>query len=283
MKQFRFITILPVVCLFAISSLANGMEKNDTTAKINHVVDGNTNEWKTDKFELDKETGIAFSVDHDANNLYLAVSVQNQRTQIKLMSQGMNLYIDKKGKKKEGTGIEFPIKRENGGFSGLGGGRTRGDNQNGGPPDPKEIKERLASTMIFLKTFGMEDQEDKQQLIVMENGVNVAFDWDTNNTLHIEYQIPIRFIGTKTALNGKPLGIGWKINGMDIPQASGNGGRTIVSQEIVGVPAGSSIGRAGASPGGGRSGISRANPADFNGSDSRFTEQSIWTKYVINF
>ena len=109
MKLLRMITILAVVCLFATKSMANGLNINDSAAKINHVVDGNISEWKADKFEVDKETNIAYAVDHDANNIYLAMKVSDQRTQMKLMMQGMNLYIDKKGKRKEGTGIEFPF------------------------------------------------------------------------------------------------------------------------------------------------------------------------------
>ena len=283
MRHFTMITILPVVCLFATKSMANGLHMNDTTAKIAHVVDGNTSEWKADKFEVDKETGIAYSIDHDANNIYLAMRVSDQRTQTKMMMQGMNLYIDKKGKKKEGTGIEFPIKKEGGGgFGGRGGGRAaRGGDQNGGAqgPDLKEMRENLAATMIILKTFGFEDQEDKQQMIVVENGVNVAFEWDDSNTFHLEYMVPIRFIGTQAALNGKPLGIGWKINGVEAPQAVSS------STAIVGVPAGGSIGRGGSGGGrgGGNSGAGRANAPSFDTSDSRFKEQSIWTKYVINF
>jgi uncharacterized membrane protein YgcG len=257
---------------------------NDTTAKIMHVVDGNTSEWKAEKFEVDKETGIAYAIDHDANNIYLAMKVSDQRTQMKLMMQGMNLYIDKKGKRKEGTGIEFPIKKEGGGgFGGRGGGGrpSRGDDQNGGAqgPDLKEMRENLAATMILLKTFGLEDQEDKQQMIVVENGVNIAFEWDENNAFHVEYLVPIRFIGNQAALNGKPLGIGWKINGVELPS----------SAPAASVPSGGSIGRGGSGGGGGggrgggNSGAGRANAPSFDASDSRFKEQSIWTKYVINF
>ena len=286
MRQLRMITILPVVCLFATKSMANGLNMNDSAAKINHVVDGNISEWKADKFEVDKETNIAYAVDHDANNIYLAMKVSDQRTQMKLMMQGMNLYIDKKGKRKEGTGIEFPVKREGGGggFGGRGGGRPRGGEDGSGAPlgpDLKEMRERLATTMIFLKTFGFENQEDNQQLIVLENGVNVAFEWDEANNFFIEYLVPIRFIGSQASLNGKPLGIGWKINGVEPQIASTQ--ITSTSTAIVGVPAGSSIGRAGS--GGGRGGGRAAGSVDFGSAqaDSRFKEQSIWTKYVINF
>ena len=272
-------TILPVVCLFATNSMAAEKITNDTTSKISHVLDGNSSEWKADKFEVDKETGIAFSVDHDADYIYLVVKVKDQAMQMKLMSQGMNLYIDKKGKKREGTGIEFPIKREGGG--GFGGGRPRGgDGQGGGSaPNPVEIRERMAATMILLKVFGLDGVDDQQQLIGIPNGVNLAFDWDAADVLCIEYLVPIRFIGSQSALNGKPLGIGWKINGIEL---SGGGG-TIVSQQIVGVPAGGRGGGGGAARGGGNSGASRANAPSFDPNDSRFKEQSFWTKYVISF
>lgn len=271
MKTLLLITALLIAGIFTEKSIANPVTVNDTSAKINHVPDGNINEWRIEKFETDKDTHILYCIDHDTNNLYLAMKINDQRMQIKLMTQGMNLYIDKKGRKREGTGIEFPVKNEGSGFE-----RTEGQR-----PDPKELRERLAATMILLRSFGFEDQEDKTQLIATENGVNIAFDWDTANNMYIEYQMPLKFIGTQAALNGKTLGIGWKINGISAPISAAPAGATSFSQ------AGSSFGG-----GGGRGGASRntgsgnsVTKVNFgpNISDSRFQDQSIWTKYIISF
>jgi hypothetical protein len=277
MKKYLFGAILLVFCLS--TSVFAG--KLTDSAKINHVLDGNINEWSPGRFETDKETNIQFAADHDANNLYLAIKVTDQQLQMKMMSLGMDLFIDTKGRKRERTGIGFPLKREGGGGRGF---RPGGESGEGGRPDPKEMRERLAATMILLKTFGFDDKEDQNQLISQPNSVNVAFDWDEANNFYIEYLIPVGLLGGQTALNGKPLGIGWKINGMEMPNT---GGATAVTTQLVGVPAGSGrpsgggSGRTGgARAGGGNTGGGGAN---FGSVDSRMKEQSFWTKYVMSF
>ena len=289
MKKLILAVVLSLACLIATNTMANTNRGTDS-AKVNHQVDGNINEWKIEKFETDKETQVLYAVDHDAGNLYLAMKIADQRMQMKMMMNGMRLFVDKKGKKKEGTGIEFPVKREGegGGFGGRGGGgggRNAATSESGErtAPDPKEMRERMSTMMILLKTFGFDDQEDKVQLISEPNGINLAFDWDDANNMYIEYLIPMKFLGKNDELNNKPLGIGWKINGVSF---SGGGGSTGTTTQLIAVPAGSgSRGGGGGGGGGSRTGRgASAQSVDFGSStDSRFKEQSIWTKYVLTF
>ena len=264
--------MLAFLCAFVTKSIAaDALAPKDST-RITHTLDGMISEWKTDKFESDKETQVLYAVDHDAENIYLALKVPNQRTQMKMMMTGMNVYLDKKGKKREGTGIEFPVKRENpdGGFSG---GRGANRSENGAAPDPKAIREKMAGGMIFLKTFGFDDQEDKTLLISQAGGVNIAFSWDDANILYVEYQVPISLLGKSADLKGKPLGIGWKINGIS---QTGNGG----APDVVGGARGG--GRA--NVGGGRSGGGMGASGGSETAEQRdmAKEQSFWTKYTLN-
>jgi hypothetical protein len=110
MRKLLVQAALPLVCLLSMKNMALALPGNDT-AKIAHVLDGNTNEWPTDKFDMDRETLALYAIDHDAKNLYVAVKITQQPMQVKLMMQGMNMYLDKKGKKRESTGIEFPMKK----------------------------------------------------------------------------------------------------------------------------------------------------------------------------
>lgn len=280
MKKYLFVAILPMLCL--LSSLQAKMVSD--SARINHVLDGIINEWNPGRFETDKETNVQYAIDHDTNNLYLAFKVTDQQLQMKMMSLGMDLYLDTKGRKREKTGISFPLKREGGAGRG---GRPGAEQGEGGRPDPKEMRERLAATMILLKIFGFDDKEDQNQLISQPNGINLAFDWDEANHFYIEYLIPLSFLGGQTALSGKPLGIGWKINGVEMQNA---GGPVVTSTQLVGVPAGSGRPAGGGGGGGGRTGGARAGGgntggggAGFGSVDSRMKEQSFWTRYVMSF
>ncbi len=280
MRKLLSMACVPVLCLFVCSAKASGPKTTDT-GKINHVLDGNINEWKADKFETDKETNILYAMDHDANNLYLAMKITDMPMQMKVMMRGMSLYIDKNGKKKERTGIEFPVKRDAGaaGFGGRRGGGGAGE-EGGGRPDPKEMRERLAAGMVLLKTFGFDDQEEKTQLINQPGGANVAFDWDDANNFFIEYQVPLSLLGQPAALNGKTLGIGWKIFGMELPSSS--------SSSMAAPPGGSFGGRGGGGGTTNRTGGARAGGGNtsgggnFGGMESQMKEQSFWTKYILN-
>jgi hypothetical protein len=79
---------------------------------ITHILDGKINEWPAQKFETDIPTEIKYALDNDARNLYIAMTIPDFQIQMKMMRQGMQLYIDLKGKKKQGKGIEFPVKRD---------------------------------------------------------------------------------------------------------------------------------------------------------------------------
>ncbi|MBV9988744.1 MAG: hypothetical protein JO301_13785 [Chitinophagaceae bacterium] len=263
--------VLLAACLYTTETRAGLARVNDTT-KIIHSIDGIASEWKPEKFETDKDYGVMYAMDHDANFLYVVLKVPDQRTQMKLMMQGMNLYVDKKGKKREAAGVEFPIKPANpmGAFS-------RGNREEGAPmPDPKAVREALTANMIVLKQFGFEGQEDKLQPVVQDGSVNVSFDWDANNALVIEYLIPMGFVGKPADLNGKPLGIGWKINGITMPDRPSTPLSTSISR-----PGTTSGGGAG-SRGGSRTG---SGPSlEFSQSnDPRFKDQNFWTKYTVNF
>ena len=78
---------------------------NDTT--INHSLDGRVNEWPAEKFETDPATQLKFAIDNDKQNLYLVLTVTNFREQMKIMRQGMDLYLDPKGKKKKERELSF--------------------------------------------------------------------------------------------------------------------------------------------------------------------------------
>lgn len=272
MRKIILLVIFSLPLLVFTTSKANDYSFLDTS-KILHVIDGNLSEWNQTKFETDKETQINFSFDHDLTNLYLAMKISSNSTQMKMMMLGMVLYLDKKGKKREGTGILFPIKQVGSqvNFAGGGNGNSSVPSKLNPPPDPKVMRENLAKNMILLKTFGFDDKEDMMQLIDVPGGVIISYDWNDANEMFIEYQVPISYLGKAAELTNKPIGIGWKINGVEV-----SSGGFQSSSRLTSRPSG------GESGGGGRTGseIPRSS-ANFQNNDSRFKEQYIWTKYIL--
>ena len=240
---------------------------------IQHTLNGSTDEWPAEKFTTDKETDIIYAIDNDAQNLYLALKITNQGEQIKMMSMGMKLFIDLKGKHKEDLGVEFPVKRSDG-FSNPGAGlpppsQGQGEEQRV-KPDMKIMRMRFVANIISMNLFGFSDEDQLNQNLETEGSVMIAYDWDTMNVMHIEYLLPLKMLDDKTSLDQKTVSIGWKVKGLELP--SGSGG---VSGRPAG--AGSSGSRPSGRSGGGRPG--GGSQADF---DKMSKEQQFWAKYTFS-
>lgn len=272
--------ILPAIAILGFSlyktipfSLKNFPTTTDTSI-INHQLDGATSEWPDEKFATDKETNIKYALDNDAEKLFIAMRIPDTRMQMKMGRQGMNLYIDLKGKKKEGKGIEFPVKSEGGGLGNQGNNdqdKQGNDRQSGF--DMNGMRSSIAMNLLFLKLFGFTDAEPANQGLQTENSANIAFSWDSSNVMHIEYAIPLTMLDANiSSLSQKNISIGWKINGVETI----NNANPFANSSSAG-------GR-----GGNRSGVVTRMPgrqnSDMTQSDmgNRMKEQSFWTKYTFS-
>lgn len=173
-------------------------DKTDTTA-VNHLLDGNTAEWPAGNFNTDKATGTRYATDNDKENLYIAVIISDKKVQQRIMQQGLLLYLDTKGKKKETRGVEFPLAIEN-------------------AADWKAQKESLTK----MKLFGFSKLASFAQNIRTEGTINIATGWDSTYNFQVEYLIPLKILEENISeLNNKKISIGWKIQG-DESSAAGN-------------------------------------------------------------
>ncbi len=267
MKLFAFLPALTIL-FFSFSTTNHDSKKNlqlkDSTI-INHVLDGSTSEWPANRFEQNKSPNIRYALDNDAKNLYVAMIIPDFETQMKIMGQGMQLYIDTKGKKKEGKGIKFPQKKVQANYAAT--------NQSG-KPDMKLLKSLMAMNLGSLQLFGFSDEEQKDQDLMAPGSANIMFTWDDNNVMAIEYRIPVSLVGDITSLNQKQISFGWIINGAEIQQEQSKT-PLYTESRIVAVPAGSRP------PSQSTHNSSSGNSVDSYKSKS-INEQSFWTKYTIS-
>ena len=254
----RIFYLLPAISMLANSNYSylnfSSTFQTDTTI-ITHLLDGNTAEWPPEKFVTDKATKMDYAIDNDNQTLFLAINIPDRSIQKKVMQEGMNLYIDTKGKKKENKGIEFPVRMEN------------------------------ISSTENMKLFGFSNVEPFIQNIKTEGTANIAIAWDSSSILHIEYSIPLKIIENDLSeLNNKKISIGWKIEENKMPssntiQSSNNTTQSVsTSTRLVGVPAGSKPPPA--NPPIRSSGPSQNDPF---AQPSTGKTQSIWATHVIAF
>ncbi|MCB0775250.1 MAG: hypothetical protein KDB99_02880 [Chitinophagaceae bacterium] len=285
MKFFIFIPLLTIL-------LQNNQSKTNITGSITpdtssvrHVQDGLVSEWPDPMFQTDKETNIQYAADNDEQDLYIAMKIPDFAVQMKTMRMGMSLFIDMKGKKREGRRIEFPVKNENTGAGGFNGGgasnEQRSDpNQQGGPQkslNKATMRSRFVMNLIKLKLFGFGsvDPYPPAQELQMPGSVNVNYSWDENDVMYLEYLIPLNLLEKAPSMDNKTISLGWKINGVGMPTSSsasmspGGGSRSSGGGGFRG--GGGSRGNFGGNSGSGQ--------ADM---EKMMKEQSFWTKYTFH-
>ncbi|NCT94044.1 MAG: hypothetical protein GXC72_06455 [Chitinophagaceae bacterium] len=285
MKKTLVWPLLAGMCACSSLSLAMPGTITDTVRK--HQTDGMLSEWNTESMEIHKETGIQYAVSNDAGKLYIGMRIVNPRTQVKMIVNGMYLFIDIKGKKREGTRVEFPIHKE--GPEAM---RLMPRSAPGEAPAPESMRlfrEQMINGMMLLRCKGLEGQEqdEQYQTIDLPNNVNIAFGWDEAGTMDIEYEIPFPMVGLhKEPAAGKIISLGIQLNGM---QLSGGGAPSLssTSSQIVSVPAGSGGGRGGTNFNTSRTGSAGATGRGAVGGDRPvnndpfFREQSFWIKHTM--
>ena len=225
---------------------------------------------------------IKYAIDNDSQNLYLALIIPNFRAQMKMMRQGMELYIDLKGKKKEGKGIDFPVKRDVGDNNSMMNFRGHSNEENNGQenaeqrkPNMKTMRATMALNLISMKLFGFSNDPQEQRLD-MPGSADIAYAWDSTDVMNIEYRIPFSLFGNTSSLNKKNISIGWKLNGVEF--SSNNSGST--ESRTGGRRGGGFGGSEGRRNFGGGSG-SQDDRASGESFENMRKDQSFWAKYVV--
>lgn len=240
------------------------------TLNINHNFDGKTDEWPAEMFTTDKETTVKYAIDNDQQFLYLAVQIDDIKTQMKITRTGMNLFIDSKGKKKESKGLEFPLKRE------FGTNDTEPSEKRNNPPsennrpDFTKLKSNMMLSLLYMKVFGFNDigSEPISQGLDAPGKINIAYSWDSLNVLSIEYKVPLTFIDEISSLNQRTISIGLRLKGMDVTSGASGQGTNRQTAAVRG--------------GGGRPPSVGAGTGNGSSNRGSMQEQNIWTKYLIN-
>lgn len=168
MKLRSLVLLLPFFLGFqALAGNNNSLYKTDVT------VDGRNTEWKSPLPRYNKTTGINYDVANDERNIYMIVRVTDTTSIRQIRQNGLEVWINKEGKKKNTTGITYPM----------------------APDKPKN--NRLVS-IVNADGFSWNINELKLTGFLLENGrqpvkgcpVKVAIKKDSSDCLVYELAIP---------------------------------------------------------------------------------------------
>jgi len=219
------------------------------------IADGNPTEWSLPLRFSDSKSGLQYNITNDEKNLYVCIRATEQPIQMKIMSSGMEIWLDPSGKNKEAAGIQFPL-------PGNHGQKTKAENM---PPDMKLGKN--PGRMNMAEQFQLEEPQLTLSGFLPEyngtfkvsnlNGVKAAINWDEQNAMTYELAIPIHsfYIHDIETLKDNPV-IGFKIN---VKAIAGMGNGPNGGGKRGGPPGGAGQGPGGG-PGGGMGGGSGGGP-----------------------
>lgn len=246
-KSFWF--IFGLLGLFVLTSCSSAFLQATSPIKP-VIVDGNPDEWSLPLRYSDLKSDIQYTVTNDQSNIYVCIRAIEHTTQIKILSSGMEIWIDPAGKNKKTIGIKFPIPHK----LDI---KSTGENM-----EPGRVKDRERGGINLASQFQLEvPQLTLSGFLPQYNGtfkasdtkgIKAAINWNEQNIMTYELCIPIESFyqaNLNTITDNPVLGFTIVVNGMSMPQHQGDpqGGGAASG----GGPPGGSMGGGGMSPPGG--------------------------------
>ena len=193
MKKFRWLSIFAsfLIIFYSCSpQLAPVGHFQDNTV----TADGNTDDWELPLRFSNPQHTFDYSITNDKNNIYICITSNDDRTEIRMLRSGLTIYFDPKGNKNKNISLEFPVKKP----------EQPSYNNSYNNTDPiksssnKEIKDQLLLESNFFNTKGFANIENGQfavgnQKINLQVALKLHND-SSNHSLVYEAIIPINDI-----------------------------------------------------------------------------------------
>ena len=258
------------------------------------VMDGNPTEWPQPFRYYDGNTKLQFSFANDTGDIYVCVKITDDLTQMRLFRSGLNVWIDPKGKKKETICISFPTKGETNPEEGPGKRRSHDameEDPSAARSNILRLKQHASLQQVSLRVKGFTNVPEQVLPLKNNYGINVAFNWDSLNTLTIEYKFPAALVlGHTLAVSdtSKPIGIGFVEPAESVKAAAAeNEGAIDMSKPTTGNMAGRNGYNNGMGGMGGgmnnRGGGMGGGGMSSAGSNPQTQEQKIWSKVILGW
>lgn len=176
--RYSFFTF--IISLFAVAVSAQEIRSVWQTSAV--TINGYADEWPETFRYYDGNTMLQFAIANDTANVYVCLKANDVHTQRNLLHAGLNVWLDPKGKKKEITGVVFPMRKEMV-MPVQQGSTRRGMN---------EMKQQVLLAQNTVVVYGLNGiGKDVVPIKGNEYGVEVALSWDSLDIMVLEYKIPI--------------------------------------------------------------------------------------------
>ncbi|MBI3219173.1 MAG: hypothetical protein HYZ44_06655, partial [Bacteroidetes bacterium] len=149
------------------------------------VVDGLTDEWKTDWW-LDQDGKFLYNVANDTENLYWRIKISDDLTQQKIALYGLFVKLDAKGKKRGKLGIKYPV------------GKDPVELKKAPEPLPQDVagrtltKKQMLTDVDVLELLGLSKESIVSSRLGLMNGIEVIMTITDDGSYVYEAKIPFK-------------------------------------------------------------------------------------------
>jgi hypothetical protein len=194
-------------------------------------IDGKAPEWAGREAYYSESDGFKIGFFNDANYLYIYMATWNRQKQSQILMNGMTVWIDATGRKRQTFGINYPMKQSMPDSAGMPPGmpmEMRPGDRMGAPSDDSRenrqafLRGMLAEAQVEMAILGA-GAEPLVSMPAADNGKGgIAAMIDiANRTLIYELRIPLAASdGVPYTVNASPgatIGIGFKVGKAEMP------------------------------------------------------------------
>ncbi len=180
------------------------------------VVDGQLGDWGDSLRYVHTTQQFHYHITNDAENVYVAMRVQDKDRQMQIFAQGLAFTVNTKGKKREGPTVYFPV-ADRLAFRSI----MSADNDD----RPDDMRKGALAAIRAIHVMRFDDVLDGQISLENTYGIHAAATLDTADRLCVEMVVPLARLGVSIAKDDE-LAFNIKINGVMVP-GSGTSARTM--------------------------------------------------------
>ena len=246
MQKFVFSGVICLGVVFTVVSCSSSRHSKSTRLPGNWqvqpiVVDGDNKDWPSPYPEYDEKAQLGYAISNDKENLYITVETGDPATQLKILREGLTVWIDRTGGKEEVTAINFPIPVNNGQKEERAprqkAAPAAGQGQLGLSSDATQkrrmdIEDKVRAAMGDAKEYSLQGFKScNLQFPIMETdscGIVVRMGLDADNELVWEAKVPFKSFYFKPQVSrpdkGKALTVCFETTAMKRPPGQSGGG-----------------------------------------------------------
>jgi hypothetical protein len=270
-RNFNKLFIVFIVFFSLVSCSSVKQESSSVSNKI--TIDGDLDDWDTPLTYYEKE-GIRTGFKNDAENLYIAIIINDQNTIKQIKMSGLEFWLDDKGKSNKIIGFKYPIGIAKGMFGSKMDNTRINQRATNMPKDgPPEIEFGFNDRLEEMRLIKTNDLDGSIINLKKTDQITIAIKYE-NYTLKYEIKIPYKKIDNLFGLNidyNKELSLGLLTEKPDFKPDKKQGGT-----KMIGDPDNSNGGMGGS---GMRGGGMRGGPsggAEFGETGSMPTNLDFW-------